>query len=124
MPNRHQVDLIETMLGMSFAKPYSPAPWCRTMPRRSPAEGAIAQAMVGLDGITIGQYGSIAVDPLRVDPLAPVVTDLTHDAFTGFRTFLTHAAAARAKPMSSSSRKAGAPSRSIVSRCRACVRCM
>ncbi|MEQ1703510.1 MAG: hypothetical protein ABMA25_25670 [Ilumatobacteraceae bacterium] len=65
-----------------------------TLPRRSPAEGAIAQAMVGMQGITVGQYGSLAVDATMVDPLAPVVTDLDHDAFVGFRTFLEHAQAA------------------------------
>ncbi|MDO8361349.1 MAG: hypothetical protein Q7V88_00490 [Actinomycetota bacterium] len=59
-----------------------------TLPRRSPAEGSIAQAMVGMQGITVGQYGSIAVDATLVDPLAPIVTDLDHDAFMGFRTFL------------------------------------
>ncbi len=59
-----------------------------TLPRRSPAEGAIAQAMVGMQGITIGQYGSISVDAAQVDPLAPLVTDFQHDAFVGFRTFL------------------------------------
>ncbi len=59
-----------------------------TLPRRSPAEGLMAQAMVGMQGITVGQYGSIAVDVNLVDPLAPIVTDLDHDAFVGFRTFL------------------------------------
>lgn len=59
-----------------------------SLPRRSPAEGWIAQAMVGMQGITIGQYGSISVDPSQVDPLAPIVTDFQHDAFVGFRTFL------------------------------------
>lgn len=59
-----------------------------TLPRRSPAEGSMAQAMVGMQGITVGQYGSIAVDVNLVDPLAPIVTDLDHDAFVGFRTFL------------------------------------
>ncbi len=58
------------------------------LPRRSPAEGSMAQAMVGMQGITVGQYGSIAVDANLVDPLAPIVTDLDHDAFLGFRTFL------------------------------------
>ena len=33
-----------------------------TLPRRSPAEGMIAQAVVGIAGVTLGQYGSIAVD--------------------------------------------------------------
>lgn len=59
-----------------------------TLPRRSPAEGSMAQAMVGMQGVTVGQYGSIAVDANLVDPLAPIVTDLEHDAFVGFRTFL------------------------------------
>jgi hypothetical protein len=64
------------------------APAIPTLPRRSPAEGSMAQAMVGMQGITVGQYGSIAVDATLVDPLAPIVTDLDHDAFVGFRTFL------------------------------------
>lgn len=59
-----------------------------SLPRRSPAEGAIVQAMVGMRGITVGQYASISVDPKMVDPLAPVVTDLEHDAFAGFRAFV------------------------------------
>jgi len=59
-----------------------------TLPRRSPAEGSMAQAMVGMQGITVGQYGSIAVDANLIDPLAPIITDLDHDAFVGFRTFL------------------------------------
>lgn len=63
-----------------------------SLPRRSPAESAVAQAMVGMRGITVGQYGSISVDPGVIDPLAPVTTDLQHDAFTGFRTFLDEAA--------------------------------
>ena len=59
-----------------------------TLPRRSPAEGMIAQAVVGIEGITLGQYGAIAVDATRIDPANPVATDLTHDAFGGFRAFL------------------------------------
>ncbi len=63
-----------------------------TLPRRSPAEGMIAQAVVGLPGVTLGQYGSIAVDVAAVDPDAPVITDIGHDAFCGLRTFLSEAA--------------------------------
>lgn len=63
-------------------------PTLPTLPRRSPAEGMIAQALVGLQGITVGQYGSISIDVARVDPLAPVRTDLHHDAFGGMRAFL------------------------------------
>lgn len=65
-----------------------------SLPRRSPAEGMIAQAVVGLRGITAGPYGSIAVDLAALDPNSPVTTDLTSDAFGGFRTFLDHAVAA------------------------------
>ena len=33
-----------------------------SLPRRSPAESLIAQAVVGTPGVTLGQYGAIAVD--------------------------------------------------------------
>jgi len=64
-----------------------------SLPRRSPAEGMIAQALLGIEGVTLGQYGSIAVDVRRLEPCAPVVTDLGHDGFVGLRTFLDVAAA-------------------------------
>jgi hypothetical protein len=64
-----------------------------TLPRRSPAEGMIAQALVGIRGVTLGQYGSIAVDAEQLDPDAPVQTDLGHDAYAGLRAFLEVAAA-------------------------------
>ena len=63
-----------------------------SLPRRSPAESMIAQAVVGTPGVMLGQYGSIAVDPDRIDPSAPVLTDLDSDSFVGFRTFVDHAA--------------------------------
>ncbi len=52
-----------------------------SLPRRSPAEGLIAQAVVGINGVTPGQYGSIAVDRAAVDPASPVVTDIGNDAY-------------------------------------------
>ncbi len=64
-----------------------------TLPRRSPAEGMIAQALVGITGVTLGQYGSIAVDADHLDPDAPVATDLGHDAYGGLRAFLATAQA-------------------------------
>jgi methionine synthase II (cobalamin-independent) len=64
-----------------------------TLPRRSPAEGMIAQALVGIGGVTLGQYGSIAVDVDHLDPDAPVATDLGHDAYGGLRAFLSTAVA-------------------------------
>ena len=51
----------------------------------------IAQAVVGIRGISIGQYGSLMVNVERIDPLAEVKTDLDHDAFVGLRTFLEFA---------------------------------
>ncbi len=63
-----------------------------SLPRRSPAESLIAQAVVGTPGVTLGQYGAIAVDLDRLDPEAPVVTDLAADGFGGFRAFLDRAA--------------------------------
>ncbi|CAN5453610.1 methionine synthase [soil metagenome] len=59
-----------------------------SLPRRSPAESMIAQALVGLAGVTVGQYGSLAVDVNRIDASVPVQTDPGSDAFVGFRTFL------------------------------------
>lgn len=76
-----------------FALSSTELPALPTLPRRSPAEGQIGQAIVGLAGVSGGQYGSIAVDVTDLDPGAPVVTDLQADAFGGFRAFLQHAAA-------------------------------
>jgi hypothetical protein len=75
-----------------FALEHLEIPAIPALPRRSPAESSIVQAMVGMQGITIGQYGSISVDPGAIDPFAAVTTDLQHDAFNGFRTFLDEAA--------------------------------
>jgi hypothetical protein len=62
-----------------------------SLPRRSPAESLVAQAVVGTSGVTLGQYGAVAVDLDRLDPDAPVLTDLASDGFGGFRAFLEHA---------------------------------
>lgn len=62
-----------------------------TLPKRSPAEMMVAQAVVGIPGITVGQYGSLAVDLTKVDRLAPVETPLDHGAFAGLRAFLAAA---------------------------------
>ena len=58
-----------------------------TLPRRSPAENMIAQAVCGIRGVDFGQYGSWSVNVRRIDPLAPVRTDLEHDAYLGLRMF-------------------------------------
>ena len=82
-----------------FALRHSPdLPAIPTLPRRSPAEGMIAQAVVGITGVTPGQYGSLSVDVGRIAADHDVVTDLDHDAFGGFRAFL-QAAQGRTGPV-------------------------
>lgn len=80
------------VVAANFALDSMSIPAMPTLPRRSPAEGMIAQAVVGIHGITVGQYGSIAIDVGRIGPIHPVVTDIQHDAFGGFRAFLNEAA--------------------------------
>ena len=67
-------------------------PTMPSLPRRSPAESPIAQALVGITGVTLGQYGTVAVDPSRLDADAEVGTDIDRDHFVGFKTFLQVAA--------------------------------
>ena len=38
-----------------------------SLPAKNPAEGMIAQAVVGINGVTSGQYGSLAVDASAVE---------------------------------------------------------
>lgn len=59
-----------------------------SLPRRSPAESPIAQALVGVTGVMLGQYGTVAIDAARLDPHVEVSTDIRRDQFVGFRTFL------------------------------------
>lgn len=86
LPHRDAAEAAELAL-RSLDLPAIPS-----LPRRSPAEGMIAQALVGLRGVTVGQYGGVAVDARQVDLDAPVASDLHHDAFVGFRSFLEAAA--------------------------------
>ncbi len=76
---------------VQFAIAEYDVPAIPSLPRRCPAEGMIAQAVVGINGVTAGQYGSIAVDPAAVDPYASVITDVSTDSFSGLRRFLDHA---------------------------------
>ena len=73
---------------VDFAFDAYDVPSAPTLPRRSPAEAAIAQALAGMPGVMLGQYGSLAIDLARLDPEAPVETDLSGDAFAGTRAFL------------------------------------
>jgi hypothetical protein len=83
LPHRNAVQAAEFVLAC-YDVPAMPS-----LPRRSPAESTIAQALVGVRGVTLGQYGTVAIDAARLDPSAPVSTDLERDHFTGFRTFLS-----------------------------------
>jgi len=57
------------------------------LPRRSPAESMIVQALLGMPGVSTGPYGSIAVDPARAADDAAIETDLGGDAFVGLDAF-------------------------------------
>lgn len=62
-----------------------------TLPRRSPAESSLAQALTGVPGVTFGQYGTVAIDAARLDPAGEVVTRVGGDSFVGLRAFLDEA---------------------------------
>jgi len=49
----------------------------------------VAQALIGIEGVSLGQYGGINVDIAQIDLDGPVETDLFHEAFGGFSTFLS-----------------------------------
>jgi hypothetical protein len=73
---------------VDFAFDAYDVPTAPVLPRRSPAEAAIAQALVGTPGVMMGQYGSLAIDVARLDPDAPVDTNLASDGFAATRAFL------------------------------------
>ena len=93
LPHRDADEAAEFLLRFAPELPFAP-----TLPRRSPAEGMIAQALVGLNGVSVGPNGAITLDVARLDPEAPVATDLGHDAFGGLRAFL-RAASGRHGPI-------------------------
>lgn len=82
LPHRNARQAVDFVFG-SYDVPTMPS-----LPRRSPAESPIVQALGGVRGVTPAQYGTVAVDVTRLDPDAAVCTDLERDHFTGFRTFL------------------------------------
>lgn len=66
-------------------------PTVPSLPRRSPSELGVAQALLGVPGVSLGQYGAVAVDPRQFDPDAFVTTDLDGAQFIGLRAFLDEA---------------------------------
>ena len=63
-------------------------PTIPSLPRRSPAEGMIAQALVGIEGVSVGQYGGISVDVSALDVDQFITTDIMSDAYGAFAAFL------------------------------------
>ena len=83
LPHRRAVDAVD------FSWQATTIPTIPSLPRRSPSELMVAQALIGIDGVSLGQYGGINVDTARVDLEGPVETDLFHEAFGGFSNFLS-----------------------------------
>lgn len=75
---------------VAFAFERFDIPVCPSLPRRTPAESTVAQALTGIHGVAFGQYGALAVDTSRLDPAATVTTDLAGESFGGFAAALTH----------------------------------
>lgn len=78
----------DTHEAVGFALSATGIPTVPSLPRRSPAEGMIAQALVGIEGVSLVHYGSISVDADALDLAGDVTTDLTGDAYAGFAGFL------------------------------------
>ncbi|MEY4392568.1 MAG: hypothetical protein RLZZ544_1277 [Actinomycetota bacterium] len=92
LPHRESREAVE------FAWRTTDIPTIPSLPRRSPAEGMIAQALVGIEGVSAGQYGSISVDVDALDLAGEVTTDLTSDAYGAFAEFLESAGTREAHP--------------------------
>jgi hypothetical protein len=71
----------------SFSLAEFGVPTVPALPRRSPAESLIAQALLGMPGVSEGPYGSIAVDPAHAADDTAIETDLGGDAFVGLDAF-------------------------------------
>jgi len=83
LPHRRAADAVD------FSWRATTIPTIPSLPRRSPSELMVAQALIGIDGVSLGQYGGINVDVARLDLDGPIETDLFHEAFGGFTTFLS-----------------------------------
>ena len=74
--------------GLEFAWHATDIPTIPTLPRMSPMEGMIAQALVGIEGVSVGQYGGISVDVSAIDVDHFITTDLNSEAYGAFAEFL------------------------------------
>lgn len=82
LPHREIDEAIE------FAWRATHIPTIPSLPRRSPAEAMVAQALVGIEGVSVGQYGGIGVDVSQLDVGHFITTDLSSDAYATFAAFL------------------------------------
>lgn len=82
LPHRNMSEAIQ------FVWNSTDIPTIPSLPRRSPAEGMIAQALVGIEGVSVGQYGGISVDVSALDVDHFITTDLSSDAYGAFSEFL------------------------------------
>ncbi len=73
---------------LQFAWNSSDIPTIPSLPRRSPMEGMIAQALVGIEGVSVGQYASISVDVSAIDVDHFITTDFNSEAYGAFAAFL------------------------------------
>lgn len=85
LPHRETADAVE------FAWRSTDIVTIPSLPRRSPAELMVPQGLAGIEGVTSGQYGGIAVDLDALDLAGEVVTDLASDSYAGFAAFLESA---------------------------------
>lgn len=74
-------------------------PAAPSLPARSPREGMIPQAALGVRGVVVDDEGGLAIDPEALDPADPLVDpSFAGDGFVGLRAFLT-ACADRSDPI-------------------------
>ena len=83
LPHRSVADALD------FVWSSTDIPTIPSLPRRSPAEGMIAQALVGIEGVSVGQYGGISVDVSQLDVDQFIFTDLMSDSYGAFEQFLS-----------------------------------
>lgn len=75
---------------VDFALRYTPRlPAAPTLPGRSPREGMVAQAAIGVRGVTVDDDGGLDIDHDRLDLVDPLEsTGFDSDAYAGLRAFL------------------------------------
>src|SRR5512135_2783941 len=96
LPHRDPEAAAAAVLGRHPRLPAVP-----TLPRRSPSEGMLAQAVAGVTGISVGDRGELAVGgPVDVDAALPLDLDAEpfSEAFAGMRAFLAAVARRADRP--------------------------